>query len=93
MEHTNRTKREEELLGKLRAHPAILERIEAILTLSEETGSGPVKKADEVEALLVEQVRGLGNDTMRSWAANAERKIGEQVVAEKSGAHQNGKKN
>ena len=52
--------REKRLLEKLRRRPELLERFEAILALTESEG-GELRTADEVEELLVEEVRRLGN--------------------------------
>jgi len=39
---------EEQLVERLRAHPEMMERFEAILGLTE-SGEGPIRKADDVE--------------------------------------------
>jgi hypothetical protein len=67
-----------QLLERLREHPELMERFRTILEIA--TGEdGPIKSADEVEGLLIEQLRRLGNETMGSFATGAERRLGEQL--------------
>jgi len=63
--------RETRLLEGLRDHPELMERFEAILGLTQ-SGDGVLRTADEIEDLLVEEVRRLGNTTMHQWAKTAE---------------------
>ncbi len=63
--------REKRLLEALRRHPELLERFEAILALTR-SGAGPLRSADEIEELLVEEVRRLGSRAMHDWAQGAE---------------------
>jgi hypothetical protein len=69
---------EQQLIQRLREHPDLMERFETILEISA-NAEGPVKRADEVEALLIEEMRRLGNTTMGSWAACAEKRLAEQL--------------
>ena len=66
-----RTERESKLIERLRSRPDLWERFEAILALTEAEG-GELRTADEVEALLVEELRRLGSEAMHEWAARAE---------------------
>jgi len=66
-----------ELLECLNRHPGMKERFLAILALAEDK-SGEVGTADEVEALLVEEVRKLGAQSLGDWARSAH----ERIVAE-----------
>jgi hypothetical protein len=63
--------REKRFLEKLRRHPELLERFEAILGLSE-TRDGPLRSADETEEMLIDEVRRLGSRVMHDWAAATE---------------------
>jgi len=63
--------RETRLVKGLRDHPELMERFEAILGLTK-SGDGVLRTADEIEDLLVEEVRRLGNTTMQQWAKTAE---------------------
>ena len=66
-----RTERETQMLERLRGRPDLWARFEAILALTELEGEW--RAADQVEELLVEEVRRLGSQTMHQWAAHAER--------------------
>lgn len=69
---------EEQLIERLREHPELMERFQSILEISANL-EGPIKSADEVEALLIEEMRRLGNTTMSGWAASAEKRLGDQL--------------
>jgi len=69
---------EEQLIERLRQHPELMERFQSILEISANT-EGPIKSADEVEALLIEEMRRLGNTTMRDWAAGAQKRLEDQL--------------
>jgi hypothetical protein len=71
---------EVQLLEQLRAHPELMARFQTILQITSDA-EGPIKRADEVEALLIEEMRRLGNTTMGSWAARAEERLGKQFKA------------
>ena len=72
--------REKRLLEQLRKHPELMERLEAIIELAEAEGE-KLLTADEVEGRLIEEVRRLGNQTMRDWAARAEKRVGKEMEA------------
>lgn len=67
-----------QLLEQLREHPELLERFQTILAITANT-AGPLQRADEVEGLLIEELRRLGKTTLESWAGRAERTLGEQL--------------
>jgi hypothetical protein len=69
---------EQLLIEQLRARPELMERFKHILAIAADT-DGPIKTADEVEALLIEEMRRLGNATMQGWGEQVERKLGEQL--------------
>jgi hypothetical protein len=75
---SNLTTAELQLIEQLREHPELMERFRSLLEISS-NAEGPLKRADEIEALLIEELRRLGNATMASWASGAERKVGEQL--------------
>src|SRR5271156_3448817 len=74
------TTREKRLLEQLRKRPDLLERFEAIVELTR-SDEGPLRNADEVEALLVEEVRRLGNRAMHEWAEGAEARVAQDFKA------------
>ena len=58
------------LLKGLQSHPKLMARFLSILSLAEEPDhNGTIRSADEVEALLIEEVRKLGKEGMESWAS------------------------
>ena len=65
---------EVKLIEQLRAHPELLERFQSILHLAA-NDQGPLKTADEVEELLIQEVRRLGSTTMHQWAIQAEERV------------------
>ena len=80
-----------QLIERLREHPELMERFQSILEISA-NAEGPVKSADEVEGLLIEEMRRLGNTTMGSWAASAEKRLGEQFEQQDASATERKKK-
>jgi len=60
----------------------------AILALAESSEGS----ADEVESLLIEEVRRLGKTTMESWAIHAEEKTAQQFKADHPDARHGKKK-
>jgi hypothetical protein len=82
---------EAQLIEQLREHPDLMERFQTILQISS-NAEGPIKSADEVEALLIEEMRRLGNTTMGSWAARAEERLGQQFKDEHPSARARKKK-
>ena len=71
------TPQEIHLIEQLRQHPEIKERVQSILEIVRNE-EGPLKTADEVEDLLIQELRRLGSTTMHQWANLAE----EQVTTE-----------
>lgn len=55
----------------MRERPELMERIEAILALTD-SEEGVLRSADEIEELLIEEVRRLGSGAMEQWAKGAE---------------------
>jgi hypothetical protein len=82
---------EVQLIEQLREHPDLRERFLRILQINS-NAEGPIKRADEVEALLIEEMRRLGNTTMGSWAARAHERLGKQFKAEHPSARARKKK-
>ena len=83
--------RDKRFMEKLREHPHLRERFEVIMELTR-SESGPIRKADQVEELLVEEVRKLGNRAMQDWAQGAEARAAEQLKRETPGTRSYKKK-
>jgi hypothetical protein len=71
---------ERELIEQLRQRPEMMIRVQSILDLAREAGGS--KTADEVEELLVEEMRKLGNSTMREWAGGAQERLTQELRAQ-----------
>ena len=67
-----------QLIEQLRKHPELFERVRSILEITA-SAEGNVKKADEIEALLIEEMRRLGQATMQTWAGKAEQTLGAEL--------------
>ncbi len=74
-----------QLIQRLREHPELMERFQHILEITA-NAEGPIKRADEVEELLIEEMRRLGNLSMESWAERAERTLAEKFKQKDSSA-------
>jgi hypothetical protein len=66
------------LVELMRQHPEMRARFESILKLASNS-EGPLKTADEVEAMLIEEVRHLGHTTMNQWAVGAEERVNQEL--------------
>lgn len=69
---------EQRLIQQLRQRPELMERFKHIMEIAADT-EGPIKTADEVEALLIEEMRRLGNATMQGWGRQVEQRLAEQL--------------
>ena len=66
------------VLERLREHPELMDRMASILELVDNEG-GPLKTADEMEELLIQEMRRLGNETMTQWAVRAEERVSREL--------------
>ena len=69
---------EQQLIEQLRKYPELFDRFRSILEITA-SAEGPLKKADEIESLLIEQMRRLGHTTLKTWAGRAEQTLAEQL--------------
>jgi hypothetical protein len=67
-----------QVLERLRQYPELFERVRSILEIAA-SAEGPVRKADEIEALLIEEMRRLGHATMETWAGKTEQVLGAEL--------------
>ena len=72
------TAAEIQLIEQLREHPEMRVRMQSILEIAR-NAAGPLKTADEVEELLVEAMRRLGNVTLSQWATQAEERVSQEL--------------
>ena len=76
--HSKLSPTELQLIEQLREHPELMEGFRRILEITA-SADGVLKRADESEELLIQELRRLGQATMESWASRAERTLGEQL--------------
>jgi hypothetical protein len=72
---------EVQLLERLRQHPEMMERVQSILDIAY-NAEGPLKSADQVEELLIAEMRRLGNTSMHQWATQAEERVSRELKAQ-----------
>jgi len=69
---------EVQLIEQLRQQPEMMMRLQRILELTR-NAEGPLKTADEVEELLNQELRRLGNTSMNQWATRAEVRVSDEL--------------
>lgn len=74
----NLSQSELNLIRRLRQQPNVMERVERILEIAN-SSEGALKTADQIEEMLLEEMRRLGNDTMTEWATQAEKRVGQEL--------------
>ena len=68
---------------QLKARPEMLAQFESILGIAAQSDpDAPFRTADEVEALVVDAVRKLGNQTLTQWAHEAQARAVEECEKE-----------
>ena len=80
----------ESLEDRLRKHPALRARLEALLDMVEDE-SGQFERADEAEEFLISQLRAMGQEVLQEWAANEQQQV-EQHWDNRPGAARKQKK-
>lgn len=68
---------ERRLISALRQRPEMMARMRSIVEIARNEGA--LKTADEVEELLIAEMRKLGNTTMREWAGAAQERVTEEL--------------
>jgi hypothetical protein len=69
---------EKQFIQRLRQRPELRERFQSILELTDNS-DGPLKTADEMEELLIQELRQLGSRSMNDFARQAEQRVGEEL--------------
>ena len=82
---------DETLVKRLSKHPVLRQRLVSILQ-AVEAEEGGIKRADEMEDWLVEELRRLGQEVMHSWA-QGQVEQSEQEIRRYGCVHREGKKN
>lgn len=75
------TTEELQLIEQLREHPELLARFQSILGITRNEGTA-LKTADEVEGLLIEEMRRLGHAGMSQWAVRAEERVSQELQSQ-----------
>jgi hypothetical protein len=60
-------KDKDKILERIKAHPGLLERFEAILDIAENK-SGELITADQAEGKAIEEIEKLGQELLKEWA-------------------------
>lgn len=67
----------------LKSRPALAERVLSILKIADEPlESGRIRSADEVEYLLIDELRKLGNESLSSWAGGVDESVSSSIKSE-----------
>jgi len=75
------TAEELQLIEQLREHPELLARFQSIMGITCNEGTA-LKTADEVEGLLIEELRRLGHAGMSQWAVGAEERVSQELKSQ-----------
>lgn len=67
-----------QLIEQLREQPEMMVRVQSILAIAHNK-EGPLKTADQVEELLIEEMRRLGSVTLHHWATQAEERVSAEL--------------
>jgi hypothetical protein len=79
------------LIERLRQQPRMMDGVQRILEIAN-GAEGALKTADEIEELLIEEMRRLGNTTMTEWAVQSEQRAGQELKAREPGVLKRKKK-
>jgi hypothetical protein len=82
---------DEEMVQRLQAHPQIRSRIASLLLVVDDT-AGDLKRADDAEERVIEEIRRMGQEALQAWAQGQVHAT-EQDVRRTGQAHHRGKKN
>jgi hypothetical protein len=66
--------KKESLEERLRRHPALQARVEALLNMVEDE-SGQIERADDAEEFLINQFRSMGQELLQEWATNEQHQV------------------
>ena len=75
------TQPETRLIEQLRQHPEMMVRVQSIMEIAR-NADGPLKTAEEVEELLIQEMRQLGNVTLSQWASQAEERVSTELKSQ-----------
>lgn len=76
---------------RLKNYPYLQSRFEIVLDIVEDT-AGSLDKADEAEQLLIDEMRQMGKEALHDWAVGKEMEKVKELIHDKDGVKQHGKK-
>jgi hypothetical protein len=79
------------LLDRINKHPDLKVRVEALLSVIENT-QGQYTKADDAEQHVIEEIRKMGNTALHHWAEQAVEQSAVQLRTQETELEGNGKK-
>jgi hypothetical protein len=82
---------DEELIKRLNHHPVLRARITSLLDVVDDVGND-LKRADDAEDRVVDEVRRMGQEALQTWA-QTQMELTEQDVRRSGRAYRDGKKN
>jgi hypothetical protein len=82
---------DEDMVKRLNQHPELRERVAQLLLTVRDEG-GDLKRADDAEQRLTEELRRMGQEAMQAWAQRQVQST-EQELRAGGRAHREGKKN
>jgi len=74
-----------QLLEKLENHPAIKNKIIELLKIAEDKAN--IQTADDIEIAITKEVKGIGRDTIESWANNREKVENKKYIEKGNSKH------
>lgn len=75
------TQSETQLIEQLRECPEMMVQVQSILEIAR-NAQGPLKSADEVEELVIAEMRRLGHLTLSRWAIQAEERVSTELKSQ-----------
>ena len=82
---------DEDMVRRLNEHPELRERVTALLLAVRDEG-GDLKRADDAEQRLTDELRRMGQEAMQAWAQQQVQST-ERDLRAGGRAHREGKKN
>lgn len=69
----------QEFIDLLEKNPRLAARFKEILSLTENSGSELITRADAAEIAVINQMRNLGKESLESWAENEANRLSKNV--------------
>ncbi len=82
---------DEDIVRRLNEYPELRDRVAALLLMVQDEG-GYLKRADDAELRLTQEMRRMGQEAMQAWAQQQVQRT-EQELRAGGRAHREGKKN